>query len=511
MISKLRFIIFISIFIQIFSKLFSTDNDNKAGVKIALKQDLILDFQKKYLPRLLEKIGNINIPNQEINIDAKIGTLHIYLTDINFSITNLSAENIAVKFNDPNIVQVSANQVTGNGSLHVRFKLGFISETDRVNVNVKRLDVTVTTVLNTIESKLVPNKLIPSCSITDIGINLDFDFDIHGSLIAAIAGLVKSKIKNLINDQIQNNLKNSIKNTLNDLINENVNKLPVYIPFGHKGFDLSIDYSLVSNPKVVDNYLILNSYGAVVNQYKPESMNIPFSLPENLPEYNKEGKLAQVFTSDFSLKTAVRTAHLTNLLSVTIDSNMIPKDSPIQFNTTSLDLLIHGFLDVYGKDKLVKFDCLSYMDFPNVTISENEIIADLNAFCSIFVEIDNSTNFDKAIDFKTSVNAKASAILTEGGNITATIQTLNLDNTEFVYSKLPNVDAKRFEQMVNFSSRLIVPFLNQKYLEDLSVNIPSVDGIYFDDSKLDIRERYIEINLTPKVTLSYFEEKEKMK
>ena len=49
-------------------------------------------------------------------------------------------------------------------------------------------------------------------------------------------------------------MKASIKNTLNDLIQENIHKFPVYIPINK--FDLSVDYSLVSKPEIIDNYLI---------------------------------------------------------------------------------------------------------------------------------------------------------------------------------------------------------------------------------------------------------------
>ena len=45
MISKSRFIRFISIYIQIFSKPFSTDIDIKAGGKTVVKQDLNTDMQ----------------------------------------------------------------------------------------------------------------------------------------------------------------------------------------------------------------------------------------------------------------------------------------------------------------------------------------------------------------------------------------------------------------------------------------------------------------------------------
>merc|ERR1712032_1576723 len=98
---------------------------------------------------------------------------------------------------------------------------------------------------------------------------------------------------------------------------------------------------------------------------------------------------------------------------------------------------------------------------------------------------------------------------TEGGKITANIETLKLSETNFIYSKIPKGNAKRFEELINFSSRLIVPFLNNKYLDDLSVIIPSVDGIYFDDLTLDIKERYLEINLTPKVTFDSFVKNQK--
>jgi len=246
-------------------------------------------------------------------------------------------------------VQISANKITGNGNLKSRSKLGFISETDTIDFDIKNLDISVETALETIESKISPWKLIPSCSITDIKININFDFDIHGSLLAKIAGLVHNKIHDIINDNIQNSLKASIKNTLNYLIQENVHKFPVYIQ--NYIFDLSVDYSLVSKPEIIDNYLILNSLGAIVNLNKPESLNIPYSLPENLPDFDKNGKLSQVFFSDFSLNTAIRTIHLKGLLKVSINSNEIPEDSPVQFNTTSLDLLIDGFIDVYCKDK----------------------------------------------------------------------------------------------------------------------------------------------------------------
>lgn len=503
MIFKMKFIFPIVLLFQFINNSISND---RAGIKIAANQNLILDFQKKYLPILLSKIGQVTIPDQSFDLDAKIGTLHIYLTQIKFQISNLLTENISVQFSEPSNISVSANQIIGNGQFYIRYKLGFISETDRVEVNVKRLDVKVNFNLETIESHLVPGKLIPSASISNIDISLDFDFDIHGSVIATIADLVKGTIKSYINTQIQNNLKSQIRDTVNQLIVDSVNKLPVYFPIGK--YDLAVDYSLVSAPKVLDNYLIINSNGAVVNVNNKESLDNPYTIPDNLPDYDIEGKMSQVFASDYSINTAFRTLHLTKLLKIKVSSDDIPIDSPVQLNTTSLDLIINGLSEVYGKEKLVNIDCETSGDSPKVNLLENEASGSVVGECSIFVQVDNSTNYDKALTFNTTITACADALMTEGGNITANINKIHLENSQMIYSKVPKANIKSLENLFNFSTNLIVPFINKKYLKYLTITLPDVDGIYFNDSKVQIQNNYFELNLTPKVTLTKNEKKE---
>jgi len=480
--------------------------NDRAGVKIAAKQDIILDFQRKYLPMLLSKIGQISVPDQSFDLDAKIGTLHIYLTQINFLITNLLSNNISMEFKEPNHISVSAKEISGNGQFYIKYKLGFISETDRIVVNIKRVDCQVTFKLGSTDSHLVPGKLIPTASIENININLDFDFDIYGSIIASIIDLVKGKIKSIINDQIQNNLKNQIIQKVNEIIADSVNNLPVYVPIGV--YDLAVDYSLVSDPKVLDNFLILNSNGAIVNLNNPDSLINPYIIPDNLPDYDKSGKLAQVFASDYSINTAFRTLHLTKLLKIKVSSEDIPYNSPIQLNTTSLDLIINGLSDVYGKEKLVEIECETSGDAPKINLFENEAIVSVVGECSILVQVENSTFYDLALTFNTTITANANALMAEGGNITANINKIRLDNSVMVYSKIPKANIKNLENIFNFSSNLIVPFINNKYLKYLTISLPSVDGIYFNDSKVQIQNNFFEINLTPIVTVS---EKEKLK
>ncbi len=495
MILSLKIFLFISF---ISNCIYSILANDKAGVKIAANQAMIVDFQRKILPSLLEKIGKIDLPDQSINLDAKIGTLHIYLTQIHFLITNLLQENISVNFGEPSNIIISASQISGSGKLNTKFKLGFISETDNVDVRINRVDIQVTFTLGTTESHLVPGKHIPTASISNINTYIDIDFDIHGTVIATIVDLVKGKIRSLINSQIQTILQNNIKDLVNNMIKEAVDKLPVYVPIGQ--FDLAVDYSLVSPPKVLDNFLIINSNGAVVNVNNTESLINPYEMPDNLPDYDKAGKLAQVFASDYSINTAFRTLHLTNLLKIKVTSSDIPLDSPVQLNTTSLDLIIFGISDVYGKDKLVNIECGTSGEPPKFKLLENEAIGSVVGECSIFVQVDNSTLYDKALTFNTTITANANANMTEGGNITAIINKIHLENTEMVFSKVPKVNIKVLETLINFSSNIIVPFINSKYLKYFTVSLPSYKGVFFNDSKVEIQNNYFELNLTPKVT-----------
>jgi hypothetical protein len=113
----------------------------------------------------------------------------------------LVAENINISFLEPNIIRINAGQIGGFGKFDVRFKAGFISEADNVNVNANRIDCQDDIVLIQTESS-IPGKFLPSGFVQDISPVFDFDFDNHNSVIAGIVDIVMSLIKNTIRDNI---------------------------------------------------------------------------------------------------------------------------------------------------------------------------------------------------------------------------------------------------------------------------------------------------------------------
>jgi hypothetical protein len=89
------------------------------------------------------------------------------------------------------------------------------------------------------------------------------------------------------------------------------------------------------------------------------------------------------------------------------------------------------------------------------------------------------------------------------GEISGNISKIRLSNSEQIDSKLPNADIKMVEMMFNFAAPIALPFINEKFLKNIHIKLPIVEGISFDDSTLDAHDRYIEVNLNPVIVQSW--------
>jgi hypothetical protein len=479
-------------------------SQEKSGVKIAIKQEVLYGFEKQFLPLLVEELGKINIPDTNFDIDAGISTLHINLSEIHFKINNLPAENIEITLNEPDIVCVKANRITGDGSLKVHSKLGFISETDIVRVQVKNVNIDADASLTTQESKQVPGKLLPSAYVSRININVDFDFHVDGSVIAFVANLVKSLIKNYINEQINTQLRQIIMDESKYIISDLVSQLPVYVSLDYKG--LAIDYSLISPPRISDGHLLLNSNGAIIKLDSKSSKDIPYKYSD-MPDFDPNGKPIQMFLSEYSIATAINSLYEANLFEVTLNPEDIPKDSPFQLNTTSLSILINGLSDFYGKNRPVRLHA-NVSELPKFEISEHLVDTSVVTELTVYVQLE-SGEWDQALKFSTNVLASGDAIVQTQGQISGHIHSLKLSDSKMIESKIKDANVSNIEIVFNFSSKLLIPILNENFLKSITVKLPTIEGISFEDSTVDIPSNYVEMNVNPQfavnITRSYLQ------
>ena len=186
----------LSILILLFLNLLLTICQNQPGLKIAVKQDVILNFERELLPQIIKRLGQLDIPDQHF-VEAKV---KIDITNNHIKLNDLSPDSIHVTFLEPNKINIKTENISGSGALDIRFKLLILHESDHINIRFSSIKIDAMVNLITTESATEKGKLVPSGELVSLDINLDFDFDIHGHLIAKIVTIVKKIIFNHIKD-----------------------------------------------------------------------------------------------------------------------------------------------------------------------------------------------------------------------------------------------------------------------------------------------------------------------
>ena len=334
-----------------------------------------------------------------------------------------------------------------------------------------------------------------SAWIDKLDIDLDFDFDIHGSIIASVISLLKNQIKNLIKPLILQKIQEVAQNESKKLISDLINKLPIFVPIGGNG--LALDYSLLSAPRISNNYLIVSSYGGIINLNIPVTQNPPYPLPDLNVDYDRNGKNVQLFFSSYSVSTAANTLYLSNMLHFDLKSEDIPKDSPIQLNTSSLNSIIKGLEAKYGKNVPVNFCCFANKEVPHIDLADKKFAGFLYGHCSVVVRLQDG-KMENALEFNSTIDVEANAVLLEGGKVSAKVENADIKDSVLVATTLPEVNIKNIEDLFNFSILFALPTINDILLKQIQIKLPEIAGITFEDSTLDINNQYVEFNVSPK-------------
>ena len=487
------------LFITALFLFFESIMSEKAGLRAAIREEVILEAERKFFPLIMSKISEISIPDQHISIKLSIlGNLNIYITNIHLHVNPLPAENIQIALQEPNLVSVIASSISGNGNMDIEFEY-FVTEHDRVDIRINRLNIIAQTEISMIESSQEKGKYLPFGRIKNIDLDLDFDFDIHGSIIADIVDLVKGKIKDLIYSELKGALVGAIIDESDKALKQVLDKLPLYINIKDS---LAIDYSLVAAPKVTNKYLVLSINGGIVDLSNPDTKSPPFPIPESLPDYVEKGKNGQAFISDYFLLTALRTLYLTERLNLRLKSEDISEESPIKFDTTFLDFILPGIEKLYGSNKKVDLECSADKNRtqPTISLKEKTINGTLLLFCSL--EVDNEgfgivDNYDKALEITIDFGFVVNISIAQEGIISASISNAEFSNSKLISSKVPDLKIINVEKLFDLTLDIGLPIINEKILKNATIPLPTVEGISFKDSTVEVENGYILVNINP--------------
>jgi len=456
------------------------------------------DGEKKFFPIIMQKISKITVPDQEVSTKIPIfGTLGAFLTNIQVNINPITEQNVQVQFVEPNSMQLNVVNASAKGHFDARFQCSIFKESESIDFYLTKLNLSAKITLTMKESPSEKGKFLPQASISGFNIDIDFDFDIHGKLIAQFLKLIKPLIKNLLFDKILGALRGTIQNEIQKSVDKLINKLSIYIPVPQTS--LALDYSLLSSPKVSNKFFIISITGALVDLDIPETKNPPFPIPDNIPEFDPLGKEIQVIISEFSIKTILNTLHKSDRLKFNLKSMDVPKDSPIQLNTTSLNVFLPGLTRVYGRDKLVEFFCSTTKNStsPSVSFKHENVEGFFAVTCGLNVQL-NDTIYEEAFKFNTEFDFSSQLYLCEKGELHGRIKRAFFNNSTLLTSKIPEMSMDTLEGFFNFAMGIGIPIINEKFLKNYFIPLPVIEGVEFSDSKMQIRENYIEFFLNPK-------------
>jgi len=474
------------------------------GIKLAVKEDLIEDIKNKFIPGIIGGLTNYTVADQEITLDIKIAKIKIALKNIliNLNVTDISDENFQVVFQDPNKISFEIKNIKGEVNFDDYFALSFIKENSHLRAEILSFSIRLDLTLGEVESKQNKGKMLPSITLENITVDLDFNYDIQGNWLVKIANskLIKNLIIKMIKKQINKIFSGSLKNTINEGIKTKIANLPTDLTLVG---DLALDYSLNSSPKIEEGkFLGINSKALIYNSKNLDTENPPFDPKLDIPDYNDNEKLAELLISEFTANSALYTLFLSGMLKATINNSIVPADFPVQLNTTTLDVVFNGISNKYGIDKPVEIQCEA-VNYPVVKFKEENLDLGLDFECKIFVFVTESEK-EQAYYFKSSLNASMNLALHENGNINVNANFASLENSKMIETTVEETYIENIENLFNFAVNLALPYLNMDFLNDIHVDIPVIKGIDFKNSTLEMKNNYIDIHVTPEIKSEKF-------
>ena len=449
-----------------------------AGLKGAIDIRTAYLIVKYFTKDINKEISNIKVDDQTF----KIGDNKIRLKNINFGISNYSHERVKINFEHPNCIHLFLQNIKAWGKFNAKFKLLIVKLKESVNFDIKDLSVEAKV---KIKSKKVNDKLFPDAEVIYLNYYYDFDFKLSSSL-GKLISLFKSHIKDLIRKEIDK----VIRKEINHGLQIGLNKIPMEIKVDKKR-GLVIDYSLISNPFIQNNYILFNSYARFINKNIKETQDKDnYFLPFKVPSYDLLGKASQVYVSDYVINTALFTFFKSKDLEILITPDMIPKNLPIKLNTSWLGIIFKDISNVFGEDIPVNIR-LIVSENPQMILKEKMISFILPTNIEVLIQ-----GFEGvAVKFRTTFFVDAEFKVFEDCKISGNIKNLTIEKTKIVWGYTEDENfSNNIEKQFNTLKIIALPFINIFVLKNMHFDLPVIRGIKFTDLTISHHENFVIVN-----------------
>lgn len=287
-----------------------------------------------------------------------------------------------------------------------------------------------------------------------------------------------------------------VTNAINNQLNHAIESVPVIVKVDKWA---EVNYALIQSPVYTNNSVATLHKGEFESLSHPTKA--PFSPPPLPPITDTLDKMMYIWLSEYVVNTAGLVYHETGFLSYNITPNQVPKDVPIQLNTSSFRSLIPALYSKYPNMAMLL--TVKTTKPPRMQIYPKS--ANLTAIGEVNVQVITPNNsVQSAFTMGLTVYMNAYAWVHPNGTkqvISANITLLRF-TFDLISSDIGDISLAELNQAVQLLVDLfVIPVANvygQRGLE-----IPLVDGISLVNPSVSFGEGYVlvssDINYNPTV------------
>lgn len=436
---------------------------------------------------------------EEVHFRQKIdfiGTIELNITNSSFRFVDITDNTLDVVLVEPNQIKAIITEAKAKIPFDYTFRSNFYSNGGNGTIDITNVTFEIDNNLLTIQSEVEPQKKAPAIGIEKFLISsadFDFVFSKEGALeklLKYIALNLKNAVLEVVHKKFENDWKPQVnKEILNFMSHQNLS-----FPLGNTS--MTVSYSMNEDPKIKDNGLQLSLELEIIDK----EVKYP-GKTYDIPEISNTKTAIEIFVSQYILDNYFYILYKKGQIAFELKGDSVPVMS---LTVNIMKGIWKGLDKVYTNTSAICDLGFVARDGPKANFKENltAVFLPLNMDLLVRNDSKNESIKDLAVGGEVDVNVNLTFGL-KGGNLTADITGVTMENYKITSSKIGEVDTEGVTKAANAMVSLLLSTLNQMIHSAMAnITLPTIGDIHLDNSKLLTHERYIEFGVDPYVKFS---------
>lgn len=302
-------------------------------------------------------------------------------------------------------------------------------------------------------------------------------------------GTVTSAVTSLLTGDISSKVKNGTINGIN-------------LPYNNYTISIILPESPVVNVAPDHNYTNMGFEINIVNNVTGEKA--PTFFDEIIAPTRIEGQQLQFMLASNVLNQIGWLVHQQGLIKASLSNKSLPPDAPISLNTTALRILLPQLADKYSAGKGVYVAVKSANKPPQFYTRDGRLVGVVATNIEFWVDTDstrypdegleNCTTCEKGVAFNNTLLLELNIFKINSSTVGVTV--LNVDMVDLNIIAGEGYDAKRLRSAINNVLDGLIPGINTK-LRD-GITIPIIGFLGINDITVNVNKNYLSLELSMK-------------